>query len=210
MINVLVADDHAVVRKGLMQIINETGDMMVAAEASDGLQVLDLVRTKSFDAVVLDLTMPKKSGLEVVKDLHNERPDLPILVLSMHAEDQYAVRVLRAGAKGYLNKESAPEQLVKAIRVVAAGREYISPQVGEQLATVIRKDAARPLHEQLTDREYQVFILLASGKTVGMIADELFLSVKTVSTHRTHILEKLGAKTNFDLTRYALDAQLIA
>lgn len=209
MLYVLVADDHAVVRLGLRSIIDDTPDLRVAAEVSTGAEVLTLTRERRFDVVLLDLTMPGTSGLEVLAHLRAEHPRLPVLVLSMHAEDQYAVRVLRAGAAGYLNKESAPERLVEAIRRVAAGGRYVSPETAERLLDAVTIGSQGPEHEALSDREFQVMRLLAGGLAVGEIADRLSLSVKTVSTYRTRVLEKLHMRTNADLTRYALANGLI-
>jgi len=209
MIRVLIADDHAVVRKGLGQIISETLDIQVAAEAASGPEVLDLARRQAFDVVVLDLSMPGQSGLDVLKQLRAEHPALAVLVLSMHAEDQYAIRVLKAGAAGYLTKESAPDELVKAIRRVAGGGKYMSPEVAEALLFHLEADAEGPLHATLSDREFQVMRLLASGKTVSEIADDLSLSVKTISTYRTRVLEKMHMKSNAELTHYAIKNELI-
>ena len=209
MLYVLVADDHAVVRLGLRSIIDDTPDLRVAAEVSTGAEVLTLTRERRFDVVLLDLTMPGTSGLEVLAHLRAEHPRLPVLVLSMHAEDQYAVRVLRAGAAGYLNKESAPERLVEAIRRVAAGGRYVSPETAERLLDAVTIGSQGPEHEALSDREFQVMRLLAGGLAVGEIAERLSLSVKTVSTYRTRVLEKLHMRTNADLTRYALANGLI-
>ncbi len=209
MINVLVADDHAVVRKGLVQIISETMDMEVTAEASSGAEVLDHVRDKDFDAVVLDLNMPGQSGLDTLKQLKAEQPKLPVLVLSVHAEDQYAVRVLRAGAAGYLSKESAPDQLVKALRKIAGGGRFVSPAVAEALLSHLDPNAGGPLHTQLSDREFQVMRLLAQGKTVTEIAEMLSLSVKTISTYRSRVLDKMHMRSNAELTHYAIKNELV-
>ena len=209
MINVLVADDHAVVRKGLVQIISETMDMKVVAEAGTADEVFTEVRSRELDAVVLDLNLGDASGLEVLKNVKAEFEDLPILILSVHPENQYAVRTLRAGASGYLNKDSAPEQLVKAIRRVAEGRRYVSPEVAEELLFQLDADAEGPLHERLSDREFQVMRLLASGKTVSEIADMLALSVKTVSTYRSRVLDKMNMKNNAELTHYAIKNELV-
>jgi len=209
MARILIADDHAVVRKGLVQIISETLDLKVTAEASSGLEVLDRVREQPFDVVVLDLNMPDQSGLDTLKQLKAEHPDLPVLVLSMYGEEQYAVRVLRAGASGYLTKESAPDQLVHAVRKVAAGRKYVSAAVADRLLDLLDTDADQPLHSSLSDREFQVMRLLAGGKTVTEIAETLSLSVKTVSTYRARVLEKMNMKSNAELARYALENELI-
>lgn len=209
MIAILIADDHAVVRKGLVQIVSETMDIKVAAEASNGEEVLDLAREHDLDVVVLDLNMPGPSGLDVLKQLNSEFPDLPVLVLSVHPEDQYALRVLRAGASGYLTKESAPDQLVHAIRKVAEGGKYLSAAVTEQLLFQLDGDADQPLHARLSDREFQVMRLLAQGKSVTEIAEKLSLGVKTISTYRARLLEKMQMKSNAELARYALENDLI-
>lgn len=209
MIRVLVADDHAVVRKGLVQIMSDMIDIQVAAEAGSAEEVYDLVRSGSFDVVVLDLNLGDASGLEVLKTVRSEFPDLPVLILSVHPEEQYAVRMLRADASGYLNKDSAPKQLVKAIRRVAEGRRYVSPAVAETLVDRLDGDPDGPIHSSLSDREFQVLRLLASGKTVSEIADMLSLSVKTVSTYRGRVLEKMQMKNNAELTHYAIKNDLV-
>lgn len=209
MTRILVADDHAIVRKGLVQIISDTLDLKVAAEASNGLEVLDLVRQQPFDVVLLDLHMPDQSGLDTLKQLKAEHPKLPVLVLSMYGEEQYGVRVLRAGAAGYLTKESAPDQLVKAIRKVAGGGKFVTTTVADRLLELIDTDTDQPLHATLSDREFQVMRLLASGESVTAIAEKLALSVKTVSTYRARVLEKMNMKSNAELAHYALKYELI-
>jgi DNA-binding NarL/FixJ family response regulator len=209
MTRILVADDHAIVRKGLVQIISDTLDLKVVAEAANGLEVLDLVRKQSFDVVLLDLHMPDQSGLDTLKQLRAEHPKLPVLVLSMDGEEQYGVRVLRAGASGYLTKESAPDQLVKAIRKVAGGGKYVTMTVADRLLELIDTDTDQPLHATLSDREFQVMRLLASGESVTAIAEKLALSVKTVSTYRARVLEKMNMKSNAELAHYALKFELI-
>ena len=209
MIRILVADDHAVVREGLKQIVSETKDMVVAGEAATGQQVLELVRAKDWDVVLLDIAMPGRGGIDALKQLKLEKPELPVLVLSMYPEEQYAVRALKAGASGYLTKESAPEELIAAIRKVSSGGKYVSPSLAEKLAVHIEMGAEKPLHEKLSDREYQVVLMLAAGKTVGEIADELALSVKTISTNRARALKKMGMKHNAQLTHYAIRNGLI-
>ena len=210
MIKILVADDHPVVRKGLVQIIAETPDMMVAGEASTGPDVLDRARHGDWNVILLDITLPGMSGLEVLKQIKSEFPKLPVLMLSVHPEDQYAKRVLKAGAAGYLTKESAPDQLIGAIRRVSSGGLYISPTMAERLAYDLAADSERPLHEALSDREYQVLRLIASGRTAREIASELSLSVKTVSTYRSRVLEKMGLKNNAELTHYAINNKLVS
>ncbi len=183
--------------------------MAVTGEAGDGHEALKLIRGGACDVVLLDITMPNKSGLDVLKELRTEVPRLPVLVLSMHSEDQYAVRVLRAGAAGYLTKESAPAKLVQAIRKVVRGGKYVSPSLAEKLVSDLGTDTERPPHEVLSDREYQVLCLIASGKTVSEIGAELALSVKTISTYRVRILEKLRMKNNAEITRYAIKERLV-
>jgi len=208
-IKILIADDHAVVRRGLKQILAEEPNMAVFGEACNAQEVLKNVREQNWDIVILDITMPDRSGLEVLKELKNIRPKLPVLILSIHPEEQYAVRVLKAGAAGYMTKESAPEELVKAVRKVIRGSKYISPSLAEKLAFDLETDSEKPLHETLSDREYQVMCMIASGKTVKEIAKELYLSVKTISAHRARILEKMKMKTNAELTHYAIKNRLV-
>ncbi len=209
MIKILIADDHPVVRKGLKDIIEETPDMMVEDEASNGQETLEKVRKSDFDIVLLDISMPGRSGLEILKELKSEKPDLSVLILSIHPEEQYAVRVLKAGASGYLTKESAPDELIAAIRKASTGKKYISSSLAEKLALYLEIDAEKPLHETLSDREYEVMRMIASGKTITEIAEKLFLSVKTISTYRSRILEKMRMKSNAELTHYALKNRLV-
>ncbi len=209
MIKILIADDHAIVRRGLKQIVAEGPNMAVMGEAQNAKAVLELIRKENWDVVVLDITMPGKWGLDVLKELKIERPKLPVLVLSMHPEDQFAVRALKAGAAGYMTKESAPEELVEAIRKVFAGGKYVSPSLMEKLVSDLEIDTQKPLQETLSDREYQVMRRLAAGKTVGEIAEELSLSVKTISTYRTRILEKMRMSTNAELIHYAIRNGLV-
>jgi two-component system invasion response regulator UvrY len=209
MIRILIADDHAVVRKGLKQIVSETPDMIVAGEASTGYEVLDKVRGNDYDAIVLDISMPGGDGLNILKQLKKEKPKIPILVLSVHPEDQYAVRTLKAGAAGYLTKESAPDDLIAAIRRVSVGRKYVSSLLAEKLALDLEIDRGKQLHEKLSDREYQVLCMMAAGKMAKEIAKDLCLSVKTISTYRSRILEKMRMKNNAQLTHYAIKHGLI-
>src|ERR1043165_53716 len=209
MIKVVVVDDHAVVREGLKRIVSESGGRTVTGEAADGHEAMRVIKSEPCDVVLLDITMPNKSGLDVLKELHTESPRLPVLVLSMHPEDQYAVRVLRAGAAGYVTKESAPAKLVQAIRKVVRGGKYVSPSLAEKLVYELDSDSSKAPHEVLSDREYQVLCMIASGKTVTDIAGELALSVKTISTYRVRILEKLNMKNNAELTRYAIKEGLV-
>jgi len=208
-LKILIADDHAIVREGLKQILSGISDIAVAGEASDGHQALERVRAGDYDLVLLDIAMPGMNGLDVLKQLKIERPDLPVLMLSMYPEEQYAVRTLRAGASGYLTKESAPEELISAIRRACKGGRYVTASLAEKLALHLQGDTGRPPHELLSDREYQVVALIASGRTVSEIASELSLSVKTVSTHRIRALEKMGMKTNAEVTFYAVKHGLV-
>jgi DNA-binding NarL/FixJ family response regulator len=209
MIRALIADDHAVVRQGLKQILGDTPEMLVAGEATTGQEVLDKVRAETWDVVVLDISMPDRSGLDVLKQLRSERPKLPVLVLSMHSEDQYAVRALKAGASGYLTKDSAPDELVKAIRKVVSGGTYVSSLLAEKLAFEIGTDSSRLPHETLSDREFQVLRGIAAGKSVTEIAAELYLSPKTVSTYRARLLQKMNLGTTAELMHYAMQNHLI-
>ncbi len=209
MIRILIADDHAIVREGLKQIVADSPDMVVAGEAADGPQVLELVRKDDWDVVVLDIAMPGRGGVDILKQLKNERPRLPVLILSMYPEEQYAVRCLRAGASGYLTKESAPDELVTAVQKVVSGGKYVSSLLAERLAFELEIDTEKPLHEALSDREYQVMCMMASGKTLTEIADNLSLSVKTISTYRSRILEKMDMKSNTELMHYAIKHGLV-
>jgi DNA-binding NarL/FixJ family response regulator len=209
MIRILIADDHAIVRAGLRQFIADQPDMEVTGEAASGSEAVQLVRGAEFDVVLLDISMPDRNGIDTLKTLKQLRPALPVLMLSGFAEDQYAVNLLRGGASGYLNKEAASTQLVGAIRTVVRGRKFVSPALAQILADGVTGDAERPLHAELSQREFQIFCKLAAGAAVSKIADELFLSVKTVSTYRTRVLEKMGMKSNADLTYYAIKNGLI-
>jgi len=209
MIRIVIADDHPIVRAGMKQIISEASDMQVVDEAGDGRQLLQKARTETFDVVILDITMPHIDGLDVLKQLKIEKPKLPVIILSIHPESQYALRVLKAGASGYVTKTSAPDELINAIRKVYRGGKYISPSVAEKLAFQLEADFEEMPHEALSDREYQVLCMLASGKTVTEIADELALSVKTVSTYRSRILEKMNMKNNAELIHYAVQNKLV-
>ncbi len=208
MIRVLIADDHAIIRHGLKQIVEESGEMRVVAEADCGINALRKIREIECDVVLLDISMPDMSGIDVLKQIHAEKPQLPILILSIYSEDQYATRLIKAGAAGYMTKESAPSEVVKALLRVAGGKKYISPSVAEILANDLGAADERLPHQNLSDREYQIFLLLASAKAVSEIADILALSVKTVSTYRSRILEKMRLKNNAELMRYAVDNQL--
>jgi DNA-binding NarL/FixJ family response regulator len=208
MIKVLIADDHAVVRRGLFQILEDEDDLVLAGEATTAREVLRVLRRDDVDVLVLDIAMPGGGGLEVLRQLQDLRLDLPVLVLSVHGERQYATRVLKAGAAGYLTKESAPGELVAALRRVAEGKRYITPAVAAILADRLDEEDLSP-REILSDREFQVICLLGSGETISSIAKELSLSVKTVSTYRTRILKKLHLDTTADIIRYALEHELV-
>ena len=209
MIRVLIADDHAVVREGLKGIVAQNADMVVVGEAGTGHEVLEFVRARECDVLLLDLSMPGKDGLDTLKELRLMSPRLPVLILSIYPEDQYAVRLLRAGASGYLTKDSAPEELVAAIRKVSRHGRYVSASLAERLASLLDSPDDRAPHERLSDREYRVMIMIASGKTVGEVADSLCLSVKTVSTYRARALEKMDMKTNAEFAYYAMKQGLL-
>jgi two-component system invasion response regulator UvrY len=208
MIRILIADDHAIVRHGLKQIIEKSGEMRVVAEADCGSDALRKIREIECDVVLLDISLPDMSGIDVLKQIHAERPQLPILILSIYSEDQYAMRLIKAGAVGYMTKETAPSEVVKALLHVAGGKKYITPTVAEILANDLGTAEEKLPHQILSDREYQIFLLLASARTVSEIADTLALSVKTVSTYRTRVLEKMHLSNNAELMRYAVDHQL--
>jgi len=209
MIKIIIVDDHPIVRQGLKQILSEEPDMEVFGEAQDPQEVLDLIHKQDWDIVVLDISMPGRGGLDVLKEIKQIRPKLPVLILSVHPEDQYAMRALKAGASGYLTKESAPDALVRAIRKILRGGKYVSSALAEKLAYHLEAEVERPLHETLSDREYQVMLMIASGKTTNAIAKEMALSVKTVSTYRARILEKMKMKTTADLTYYVIKNNLL-
>ena len=208
-IHVLIADDHAIVRQGLRQILSETEDLVVAGEADDGVDAMHLVRQGEWDVVLLDISMPNRNGIDTLKMLKKEFPRLPVLILSMHEEDLYAVRALKAGASGYLTKKSAPELLVTAIRQVASGHKYVSPTLAVKLADFIAEDSDRPPHETLSDREYQVLCLIAAGRTLTQIAEELNINVKTVSEYRKRVLDKMRLENNAELIHYGLKLGLV-
>ena len=209
MIQVLVVDDHAVVRAGLRHFFADIDDIEIADEADSAISAVQKVRAGTFDIVLLDISMPDKSGVDVLKQIKRDRPELPVLVLSMHPESRYAVQLLRHGAAGYLQKEAMPTELVSAIRTIRQGRRYISPALAELLAAELDRGDDRPLHECLSERERQVFLALARGEAVGAIAIALNLSVKTVSTYRSRVLDKMKVATNADLTYYAIKNDLI-
>jgi two-component system invasion response regulator UvrY len=201
-VNILIADDHAILRRGLRHILADGLSEAVISEAQNGGEVLRLLRQRTFDILILDINMPGATGLEVVRDVHRDVPWLPVLMLSVYPEEQYALRALKAGASGYLPKESAPEELVKAVLTILKGGKYITPAIAEQMADALKDDTSKPLHEALSDREFQVMRLLAKGKTITEIAADLTLSVKTISTFRTRILTKMHFKNNAELIHY--------
>ncbi len=208
MTRILIADDHAVVREGIKQIIAKAPDMIVSGEAADGEEALGKATTQDCDVVLLDINMPDMSGIEVLKQIRNENPRLPILILSLYPEEAYAMRALRAGASGYLTKESPPEQLIAAIRKVSLGGKYVSPSLAERLACEMEADSERVTHQKLSDREFQVLRLLATGKTVREIAEELSLGSPSISTYRARILAKMKMKSVAELTHYAIRHRL--
>ncbi|MDB5727089.1 MAG: citB2 [Noviherbaspirillum sp.] len=208
-IKIVIADDHAIVREGLKQILADSKDIIVTGDAENGVEAIKLVRKAECDVLLLDISLPDRSGIEVLKQIKKEAPKLAVLMLSMHREDQYAVRSLKAGASGYMNKQSAPNELVDAIRQVASGKKYVSEALAQELASQVGADREVPLHETLSDREYQTFIMIASGKTVGDIAHELSLSVKTISMYRSRLLQKMKLRNNAELTHYAIRSELV-
>ncbi len=209
MIRILIADDHSTVRQGLALILERNGEMKVVMSSTNGTDALDWLHENDCDVALIDISMPGMNGIDLLKRLQKEKPALPVLILSAYPEDQYAVRLIRAGAAGYLNKECAPEELVNAVHCALDGKRYISPAVAEMLASEIRMPDERLPHETLSNREYQIFLLLASAKTAGEIADILKLSVKTISTYRGRILEKMHLQNNAELMRYAVDNQIM-
>ncbi|MBU1356130.1 MAG: response regulator transcription factor [Candidatus Edwardsbacteria bacterium] len=208
MLNIILVDDHPIVRKGLRQIITEQGISRSIDEASDGSEAMEKISKKKYDIVILDISMPGAGGLDVLKQIIVQYPKLPVLILSMHPEEEYAVRAMRAGAMGYLTKKSAPDELGMAITRITQGRRYITSSLAEQLADVLHGEHEGAPHESLTDREYQILLMIASGKRLKEIAGELTLSPKTVSTYRGRILEKMGIQSNADIVRYAIEHKI--
>jgi two-component system invasion response regulator UvrY len=209
MIRVFIADDHGIVRKGMKQILSRTPDIEVAGEASTGQEALEKIWANNFDVVILDISLPGRNGLEILKQIKSQQPKLPVLILSMYPEDQYAVRVLKAGAAGYLTKESDKSELIEAIRRIAQGKKYITPELAERLADELKPGADKAPHDRLSDREYHLLCLIAKGKNTKEIAAELSLSIKTIGTHRASLLDKMEMKSNAELTHYAIQHKLV-
>ncbi|MBA3971154.1 MAG: response regulator transcription factor [Bacteroidetes bacterium] len=207
--NILVADDHPAIRNGVKIILKSEFDEVEFGEASSAAEVFKKLRDKNWDILILDMDMPGRNGLDVIKQLKDEKVKIPVLVFSMHPEEQIAVRSMKAGAAGYLSKDSASEELAKAVHLILSGRKYISPSLAEQLASLLEHPAGKDPHELLSDREYQTMLLIASGKTISQIADELSLSVPTISTYRTRVLEKMNMKNSAELTYYAIKNHLV-
>ncbi len=208
-IRILLADDHTMFREGVKQVLSGTDECIVVDEASNAQQVLEKVQRVPLDVVVLDISMPGRDGIDVLKQLKSLKPQVQVLVLSMYPEEQYAFRAIKAGASGYLTKNKASAELIAAIRKIASGRKYISEDVAEQLAVDLERDADKPLHQRLSDREYQVMCMIASGRSVSQISDELSISVSSVSTIRSRILKKLNMKSNAEITHYAIKHGLV-
>lgn len=202
---VLIADDHQVVREGLKRILSEASEIKVVGEAGNAFQLMESLRSENWDVVILDINMPGKSGIDVLKEIKKQYPRLPVLILSMYPEDQFALRAFKAGAAGYLTKAGASDELVVAVRKIQRGGKYVSSSVAEKLAEALNEPNERALHERLSDREFQVFKMIAEGKTVGSIAEEISLSVKTISTYRSKILEKMNLRNNAEIMRYAVE-----
>lgn len=209
MTSILIADDHSIVRAGLRNILSGVPGVNVTDEACDANEVMNKIRTKDYSVIVLDIALPGKSGLDVLKEIKSAYPGLPVLMLSMHPESHYAIRCLKSGAAGYVAKDKAAEELVSAVLTVASGRKYVSAALSEKLACNLGSDTARELYETLSDREYEILCMIAAGRTIGEIAEQQFLSVKTVSTYRSRILDKLNLKNNAELTNYAIKNNLI-
>ena len=209
MIKIMIVDDHAIVREGLKQIVRQTDDMEVVAEAENGSDMLKILQEKTFDIVLLDISIPGRNGIDYLKDVKQLKPDLPVLILSMHPEEQFAMRALTAGAAGYLTKKSASRELIAAIRKVADGRKYVSPEFADKILMELDKDAEKPPYKRLSNREFEVMRGIASGKTISEIAEGLNLSVQTISTYRSRILDKMNLKTSAELTYYAIKNGLV-
>ena len=208
MVRILIADDHPVVREGLKKMFEKVSDISIAGEACNGQEVLNKIERNDYDLVLLDISMPGRDGLDILRELRSKRPRLPVLILSIHREEQYAIRALKAGAAGYLTKKSISDELIKAVREVLCGRKYITSTLAEKLASYINDDTEKPIHELLSDREYLVMRMIVKGKTRKEIAEELFLSVNTISTYRARILEKMKMKNSAELIQYAMEKHL--
>ncbi len=209
MIRIIIVDDHPIFREGLKKIVSESHDIAIADEVSTGRDLLDRLRRNSYDIIILDISLPDMSGLEILGNLQNEKKHPPVLIISMHPEEQYAVAALKTGASGYLTKGSVPDELLTAIRRVSTGRKYISSSLAEKLASDLNKSGEKPAHDTLSDREYQVMVMLASGKPTGDIARQLSLSLPTISTYRSRILRKINLKNNAELIHYAIKNNLV-
>ncbi|HZX48740.1 MAG TPA: response regulator transcription factor [Nitrospirota bacterium] len=209
MIRMIIVDDHPIFREGLKKIISESHDIVIEDEVSTGMELLSRIKKNSYDIIILDISLPDMSGLEILGILQNEKKRPPVLIISMHPEEQYAVRALKTGASGYLTKGSIPDELLTAIRRVSAGRKYISSALAEKLAADLNKNDEQPAHDKLSDREYQVMVMLASGKTTGEVARQLLLSLPTISTYRSRILHKINLKNNAELIHYAIKHNLV-
>jgi two-component system invasion response regulator UvrY len=209
MINILIADDHGLIREGIKKILGDEPDMKIVAEAKNSDEVLELIKKKQMDIILLDITMPGKSGLDIIKDLRKINKKVYVLILTMHPEDSFAFRAFKAGASGYITKENTGNELIKAIRKIKSGGKYVSPEFAEELANGLKKDDGRPLYHKLSDREFQVLIMIASAKKVIEIAAELSLSKSTINTYRARILDKLKLRSNVDLTHYAINNDLL-
>ena len=209
MIRILIADDHTMVRQGLTHILEKSHEMKIVASYANGVEALKWLRVNDCDVALIDIAMPGMNGIDLLKQIRKEKPKLPVLILSAYPEDQYAVRLIKAGAVGYLNKECAPEEVVSAVRCVLSGKKHISPAVADMLVNELCLPEGKPPHETLSNREYQIFLLLASAKSISEIAENLKLSVKTIGTYRSRILEKMRLHNNAELMRYAVDNQLL-